>query len=116
MELVEASEVSLSQFGASASLRQATGPEAQLVRVWCGPMYAGKTTAMMEEAQRLQGEGLNVHFIKAKRDYRFSPTHLRNHDGKGIKADQIVGSLEDVSVDGVDALAIDELHFFKSAA
>lgn len=53
-------DVSLAQFTDTSKLH-----------VWTGPMFAGKTTALLAEVERLRGRGLKVHLVQARKDTRY---------------------------------------------
>jgi thymidine kinase len=79
-------------------------------------MFAGKTTAMLDQVRKLKQEGHTVIMVKASEDTRYSNANICTHNGDSLLADQIVNSLSDVALEALDILAIDELHFFKDAA
>ncbi len=81
--------------------------------VICGPMFTGKTTALIERLQRAQAEcGGAVVAVKPSLDDRYHPTDLTTHDGKSLPARTIErpGQLADLSG---DVIGLDEAHFFE---
>lgn len=56
------------------------------LRVICGPMFAGKTTHLVEEAERALDDGLRIQCFRPLRDTRHSEPELLTHNGKKIPA------------------------------
>lgn len=90
--------------------------------VYCGPMFAGKSSSLIAELELACEEGKRVLVIKPKIDNRYSDDDIISHDGVSLKdvtghevlvldVDACV-KLEDLEL--VDLLLIEEAHFFTS--
>ncbi len=82
------------------------------IEVFMGPMFAGKTTALIRRIEELISEGKSVKVFKAVRDNRYAIEKIKTHDGKEFGAYNI-HDISEVKEDA-DVIAIDEFHFFKS--
>jgi len=82
--------------------------------VICGPMFTGKTTALIERmlAARETGAGAVV-AVKPSLDDRYHPTDLTTHDGKSLPAQTIDRPEQLAGFEG-DVIGLDEAHFFES--
>ena len=88
--------------------------------VYAGPMYAGKTTALIAELEASLESNSNVLIVKPSIDNRYSEEDIVSHDGVSLK--QVTGhKVKRLPVDGVidskdmenvDVLLIDEAQFF----
>lgn len=90
--------------------------------VYCGPMFAGKSSSLIAELELACEECKRVLVIKPKIDNRYSDDDIISHDGVSLKdvtghevlvldVDACV-KLEDLEL--VDLLLIEEAHFFTS--
>ena len=79
-------------------------------------MFAGKTSALISEVERMRENGSSVCLVKAKRDARYDKEWVTTHDNKQMQADQVVEKLCEVNTKGLVAVAVEELHFFPDAA
>ena len=78
-----------------------------------GPMFAGKTTKLMELLDEAQREGKNIIAFKHDIDDRFSSTQIGTHDQKFINAISCSKLLSCYSVAiNYDCIGIDEGQFF----
>lgn len=87
--------------------------------VICGPMFAGKTTELQRQIAAAQTAGTRVLVVKPARDDRYGLDEIVTHTGVRLPA-RAVATLDEIA-DGsfeahVDLIAIDEIHFFDSAA
>lgn len=89
--------------------------------VYAGPMYAGKTTALIAELETSLEDGKSVFVVKPIIDDRYSAEDVVSHDGTSLKKEtghtvKCLG-LNDVVdlefLEDVDVLLIDEAQFFK---
>ena len=88
--------------------------------VYAGPMYAGKTTALIAELEAGIEEQKNVLVIKPAIDNRYGEEDIVSHDGTslqkttGHKVRRLAVSqhLETHELENVDLLLIDEAQFF----
>ena len=84
------------------------------LEVIAGPMFAGKTSALLKRARTLDGE---VVLIKPSFDTRYGICEIKTHDGICANAfnltntDEILGSAE---IDAADYVLFDEIQFFKA--
>jgi thymidine kinase len=103
---------------ASSSLKTTKGK----IRVILGPMFAGKTSRLLKEAEELEEQGCVVLLLKSHVDSRYSTSHITTHDGKK-KTCYALSELTHIQKvrgsDGVqaqyaacDVVAIDEAQFF----
>ena len=54
--------------------------------VICGPMFAGKTTALRREVERARAAGLRVAVVKPARDTRYAADAIVTHAGERTAA------------------------------
>jgi thymidine kinase len=84
------------------------------IHVITGPMFAGKTTELLQKAQRYRYIGSSMLIIKPSLDSRYGNDVMMTHSG--IKEHDIVNAreLKDLStkIDKFDILLIDEGQFF----
>ncbi|GMH26861.1 hypothetical protein Nepgr_028704 [Nepenthes gracilis] len=89
------------------------------IHVIVGPMFAGKTTALLRRIQSERNNGRNVAVIKSNKDTRYGLDSIVTHDG----AKYPCLALEDLSsfrqkfgsgaYDELDVIGIDEAQFFE---
>jgi thymidine kinase len=87
-----------------------------MLKVFGGPMFAGKTTSLLEEAAKLPAESFL--FFKPAIDVRYDKDAVVSHDGK--KIDALIISNEKPVFPKIDkkkirTIFIDELNFFDFA-
>lgn len=86
-----------------------------LLEVICGPMFAGKTTALCEIVTRKRAQGVRVMVLKPVGDTRYAADAVVTHAGQCMPAVP-VGTLDEALTIEADLVAIDEVHFFGHAA
>ena len=90
--------------------------------VYAGPMYAGKTTALIAELETNLEDDKKVLVIKPIVDDRYSVEDVVSHDGTSLKKETGHAvkclDLNDIidleSLKDIDVLLIDEAQFFKN--
>ena len=93
-----------------------------ILTVYAGPMYAGKTTALIAELEAGIEDELSVLVIKPVIDNRYSDEDIVSHDGtslqqttghkvKRLAVDEFLTTPE---IQDVDLLLIDEAQFFTT--
>ncbi len=81
----------------------------------CGPMFAGKSTLLLDRCARLAAEGLTVQAFKPARDDRYDGScHIVTHDGRRLAATPVANALDILAADA-PAVLVDEVHFFGDA-
>ncbi len=93
---------------------RSTGRDAVL-EVICGPMFAGKTTALRESVRRARESGMRVEVLKPARDTRYAADAIVTHAGERTAA-RAVRTLDEALALEADLVAVDEVHFFASEA
>jgi len=83
------------------------------LEVICGPMFAGKTTRLMQRLAELRAAGHQVVAVKPSLDQRYHATDLATHDGLTMPA-SLVERPEDLAALEADVIGLDEAHFFES--
>ena len=92
------------------------------LRVYAGPMYAGKTTSLLGELTIALDNNRRPLVIKPLIDNRYSDDDIVSHDGvsvnhvTGVKVLRLpVNDIPDLDqIEGIDALFIDEAQFFPN--
>lgn len=85
------------------------------LEVITGPMFAGKTTALVDRIDAAARAGARTVCAKPRIDTRYHPTDIVTHTGRSLAARPIDDPIELVGIaQGIDALALDEAHFFES--
>lgn len=85
------------------------------ITVYCGPMYAGKTSELLREYSKLEKSGILPALVKHKSDIRYSTTHVRAHSPDLCNiADFIESTLEPIHTQLMERshVFIDEGNFF----
>ncbi|KAF8727851.1 hypothetical protein HU200_018416 [Digitaria exilis] len=110
-----ASAAAQSRIGGEAEVRASLSGE---IHVIVGPMFAGKTTALLRRVQAEAGNGRTVALIKSNKDNRYGLDSVVTHDGTKMAC----WALSDLSsfhdklgveaYDKVDVIGIDEAQFF----
>ncbi len=84
------------------------------IELICGPMFSGKTTALIERVAAARVAGRSAAVFKPALDTRYGAGHVVSHDQRRIDATSIRDAAELLTCDGgVQVVAIDELHFFE---
>ena len=89
--------------------------------VYVGPMYAGKTTALIAELEASLEEGKQVLVVKPVIDNRYAADDIVSHDGTSLQKTTghtvrrlgINETLDPFEFEDVDVLLIDEAQFFE---
>lgn len=83
------------------------------IEVICGPMFSGKTTALISTVDALREEGKRVFVFKPKLDNRYAEETVVSHDKKEVEAYSVEKSVEILDYYlNADVIAIDEVQFF----
>jgi len=86
------------------------------VELICGPMFAGKTTLLVERLTAAGAAGVTVVAIKPARDTRYEARRIVTHDGGALDARPIATAAELVpAVAGAVVVGVDEAHFFDAS-
>ena len=88
--------------------------------VYAGPMYAGKTTALIAELEASLESNSNVLVVKPSIDNRYSEEDIVSHDGvslqkvtgRKVKRVPTDGEIPPKDMENIDVLLIDEAQFF----
>lgn len=75
-----------------------------------GPMFAGKTTRLLERVSRYKSVGKKVMFVNSVKDVRCDE-EVRSHSGLKQEATK-VSKLASVDISLADVIGIDEVNFF----
>lgn len=85
--------------------------------VFCGSMFAGKSTALLAAGERHQLAGREVMYIKPDIDTRYSADEIVTHNKLSVKA-HIRNTEETIlfayAETGADVVLIDEVQFFDT--
>ncbi|KAM7270603.1 hypothetical protein ACFE04_029817 [Oxalis oulophora] len=106
------SSVSLNQFSVAASI-----PSGE-VHVIVGPMFAGKTTALLRRIKLETTKGRNVMMVKSSKDTRYAIDSVVSHDGVKYPCWALPDlmsfhhKLGEEAYNKVDVIGIDEAQFF----
>lgn len=85
------------------------------IEVVYGPMFSGKTAALIAELRRAESAGCSFAAFKPRVDDRQGPGVLLSHSGDMCAASSVVRASELVElVPGLDVAAIDEVQFFDT--
>lgn len=109
------SPISLTSTGGFGSIHRALGE----VHVIVGPMFAGKTTALLRRIKSESNNGRNVAMIKSSKDTRYATDSIVTHDGVKFPC----WALPDLSsfrqkfgaeaYEKLEVIGIDEAQFFE---
>lgn len=82
------------------------------LKMYIGPMFSGKSTALTKEYNHWTSKGYNVLGINYKLDNRYDESDsIATHDNVTIPALK-VDTLEDIDVSNYDVILVDESQFF----
>src|SRR5574337_797634 len=99
-----------------------------LIQVVCGPMFAGKSSHLIQLAKNYSAQGLQVIAIKPSIDNRYDNVDIVSHDGQRISdigdvpigvASTTIPNISDIKFvgqfkkDTFDVIIVDEAQFFK---
>ena len=86
------------------------------IELICGPMFSGKTTAMIARLAAARQAGFDVVAIKPSRDTRYGADRIVTHDGAMLTAVSVTEVREIASVvAGARVVGLDEIHFFEGS-
>lgn len=86
------------------------------LEVICGPMFAGKSSHLLERHRTFTQQGLRVDAFKPARDTRYCAQQIMTHDGAALKATAISAAADiTASPQPASVILIDEAHFFGNA-
>lgn len=80
----------------------------------CGGMFSGKSTELQRQGKRHLIAGRSVVFLKPLLDTRYSDDAIVTHEGRQVKAINIVDSILIPEVLKSDIILIDEIQFFST--
>ncbi|KAK1273809.1 Thymidine kinase [Acorus gramineus] len=89
------------------------------IHVITGPMFAGKTTALLRRIQAESANGRTVVMIKSEKDTRYGLDSVVTHDGVKMpcwalnELSMFKAKLGPEAYDKIDVIGIDEAQFFK---
>ena len=86
------------------------------MEVHVGPMFAGKTTALLRRVKELRESGEEVIVVKAAIEDCYDNLDIVFHAGERLAADEVMEKLEQVHPPVGRWVAIEELHMFPDAA
>lgn len=90
-----------------------------MLRFYSGPMWAGKTTRLIEEINGFRASGMTTLVIKPKLDTRYGYGAITSHDGKSRAATMLDSSelpeVLNIHAGLIEALVVDEVQFFTDA-
>lgn len=75
-----------------------------------GPMFAGKTSKLLQMNEEAQKLGLKTQVLSHASDTRYAPNHVVSHDGKKTRCTPVT-ALGSVSIGGCHVVFIDEGQF-----
>lgn len=86
------------------------------IELICGPMFSGKTTAMIERLVAACEAGLRVVAVKPAQDTRYGLEQIVSHDGNQLPAVTVtvVHEIREITA-GSHVVGIDEVHFFEES-
>ncbi|PKI64218.1 hypothetical protein CRG98_015405 [Punica granatum] len=89
------------------------------VHVIVGPMFAGKTTALLRRIKKESSNGRNVAIIKSSKDTRYAIDSIVTHDGAKFPCWALPDlslfrqTFGDEAYQRIDVIGIDEAQFFE---
>ena len=103
------------EFLSSADVAMNHASPASHLEVICGPMFAGKTTELMNRIAQAHSMGARVLVVKPTRDTRYGHSEIVTHTGQRVPA-IAVDRVAEIIEYSHEFIAIDEIHFFASEA
>ena len=87
--------------------------ERGVIRVYTGPMFAGKSTTILKKVERARKYEMSCLLVKHSFDTRYNEKNVTTHDGKTEPA-VVCQSLDEIEclVGDYEVIAIDEAQFF----
>jgi len=82
------------------------------IELFLGPMFSGKTTALINRYNELEKELKKINVYKPAIDKRYGETVICSHDKISITAYNIK-NIEDINTNDTDVIIVDEFFFFK---
>ncbi|GLC38047.1 hypothetical protein PLESTB_000442600 [Pleodorina starrii] len=109
---------------ASAACDDQTGSKGSLgeIHVIMGPMFAGKTTRLLQRVREFEAAGQRVVLVKSAVDTRYSADHVVTHTGDKLPCVSLsrLGGLRErmglAEYDRTDVVAVDEAQFIEDLA
>ena len=88
-----------------------------LIRLYIGPMFSGKTGALIDAYTRHSIGQRKCLLVKHSRDSRYDPKNVVSHDGRKISSSVVCSLLCEIDnvVNEYDVVCIDEVQFFEDA-
>jgi thymidine kinase len=88
------------------------------IEVICGCMFSGKTEELIRRLNHVQIARQRLVAFTPRRDTRYKIGNLVSHNGLSVEAHAIdsVGEIPDHLEDGVQVVALDEVHFLDDTA
>lgn len=96
---------------------QNSSTDAGEIHVIFGPMFAGKTTALLERIAEEEAKGKTVTLVKSSKDCRYSEDKIVSHDGTARQCTSVLcledlrGVIGEEKWTNTDVIAIDEAQF-----
>ncbi|XP_058070711.1 thymidine kinase a [Magnolia sinica] len=96
-----------------------TGPASGEIHVILGPMFAGKTTALLRRIQSESSNGRKVAIVKSDKDTRYGLDSIVTHDGARMPCwalsdlSSFKAKCGAVEYEKLDVIGIDEAQFFE---
>ncbi|XP_041005506.1 thymidine kinase a [Juglans microcarpa x Juglans regia] len=113
---------SMASFKSSISMNNSCDPHVRTsgeVHVIVGPMFAGKTTALLHRIKSMGSTGRNIAIIKSSKDTRYAIDSVVTHDGMKFPCLALPDLLSfrqkfgDDAYEKLDVIGIDEAQFFE---
>lgn len=88
-----------------------------IIRLYIGPMFSGKTSALIEAYTRHSIGQRNCLLVKHTSDTRYIEKDVSTHDGRHFVSSAMCSSLYEIDdiVDKYNVVCIDEIQFFEDA-
>ena len=102
---------------AASTTTQNSSTDAGEIHVIFGPMFAGKTTALLERIAEEEAKGKTVTLVKSSKDCRYSEDKIVSHDGTARQCTSVFcledlrGVIGEERWTNTDVIAIDEAQF-----
>lgn len=86
------------------------------IELICGPMFSGKTSALIARLVAAREAGLQVVAVKPAHDTRYGHEQIGSHDGNQLPAVNVsaVHEIRAIAA-GSHVVGIDEVHFFEES-
>ncbi len=92
-----------------------SGPPLGSIDIIIGPMFAGKSTYLLQWVRKEQQSGRTAALIKSSIDTRYTCQHITTHAGDKlpcVACDRLMPLLVNHSIMSKDVIAVDEAQFF----